>query len=235
MIELWGMGSPNVQKVLIALEELELPYELRVVDLLSHEQSAPEFAALTPNRRVPVIVDQDGPDGMPITVWESGAILVYLAEKTGRLMPRDTRGRTLTMQWLMFQMAGIGPMFGQLAHFRTFAKDQGYSLSRYGTEVKRLYDVVEQRLAESTYLGGDDYGIADIAAWPWLRETGIRGVDPDDVPHTTRWIAAIESRPAVGRAMDRLRAIPHPDLDELVRNQPDRIDRLVGRGAYARA
>jgi len=170
MIELWGLGSPNVHKVVIALEELSLAYKFNYIDCPLGENYTPEFGALNPNRKAPVIVDHDGPDGKPITLWESGAILIYLAEKSGGLMRSDPVGRYLTIQWVMFQMASIGPMFGQLAHFRVYALDEAhaYSRARYATEVQRLYDVVDGRLAESSYIAGPEYSIADIAAWPWM-------------------------------------------------------------------
>ena len=237
MIELWGMSSPNVQKVLIALEELALPYRFHYVDVLMNEQYAREFEALTPNRKVPVIVDSDGPDGKPLTLWESGAILLYLAEKADALHATDAVGRHVLMQWLMFQMAGIGPMFGQHSHFRVYAKDEthAYSRARYGTEVKRLYDVVERRLGESRHLAGPDYTIADIAAWPWLRAFGMRGLEASDIPNVARWIEEIGARPAVTRAMQRVTEMPRRDLDQFAKDHPDELDRYLGRGRYVRA
>lgn len=237
MIELFGMRSPNVQKVILALSELELPFEFHYVDVFLGEQFDARFAALTPNRKVPVIVDHEGPDGQPLTLWESGAILVYLAEKTGALMPADARGRALTLQWLMFQMGGIGPMFGQDAHFQRFAPDAAYaySRSRYRTEVLRLTDVVEGRLAESRFLAGDDFTIADVAAWPWLRTVGGRGADLAALPALGRWIDEIAQRPGARRAMAFIDQIAAPDIAGLIADHPDAMDRYLGRGAYSRA
>ena len=237
MIELWGMSSPNVQKVLIALEELALPYRLHYVDVLMNQQYAPGFEALTPNRKVPVIVDPEGPDGRPLTLWESGAILLYLGEKAGALAPKDAVGRHVMMQWLMFQMSGIGPMFGQHSHFRVYAKEEShaYSRSRYGSEAKRLYEVVERRLGESRYLAGADYTIADIAAWPWLRAPGLRGLAFSEIPNVARWVEEIGARPAVARAMQQVAAMPRRDLDQFAKEHPEELDRYLGRGRYARA
>lgn len=229
------MQSPNVIKVLIALEELDLPYKFNFIDLLFQDETAPEFAGMTPNKRVPVLVDHDGPNGEEVTVWESGAILFYLAEKAGRMMPKDGASRYVAMQWLMFQMAGIGPIFGQHAHYMGFAKDQAYSLSRFGTEVKRLCDVCETRLAQSRYLAGEEYGIADMATWPWLNNLGMRGVDAAEVPNLSRWVNDIASRPAVERAMRCLSEMPQRSIEEVLKDYPERMDKLLGRGAYARA
>jgi GST-like protein len=236
MIELYGMGSPNVYKIIIALEEMELAYRFHFVDVMMGEQYTPEFGALTPNRRVPVIVDAEGPEGRPMTLWESGAILIYLAEKTGLMLPKAPEARYTVLQWLMFQMGGIGPMFGQQSHFRVYAEAHGnhYSRARYGTEVKRLYDVAETRLAQSAYLGGADYSIADAAAWPWMRAADMRSVDLADLPNVARWIKAVGERPAVIRAMATLADRPHRDLPAFVRDHPDELDRYLGRGKYSR-
>jgi GST-like protein len=235
MIELWGLGSPNVQKVLLALEELALPYRYTYVDVMMNEQHRADFGALTPNRKVPVIEDPDGPDGRPFRLWESGAILIYLAEKAGALIPKDPAARYLTLQWLMFQMAGIGPMFGQSSHFRIYAKEEihAYSRSRYGTEVLRLYDVLETRLAESRYLAGEDYSIADIAAWPWVRSAAWRGVDLASLPAVARWIDEIGTRPAAARMLARVTDTDF-DVDRFAVEHPDELDRYLGRGRYAR-
>ena len=236
MITLYGMGSPNVIKVLIALEELALPYRFAHVDVFAGEQFSEAFGKLTPNRKVPVIVDDEGPDGKPFTLWESGAILIYLAEKTGRLMPTTQRERLITVQWLMFQMAGIGPMFGQNSHFRIFSpeSEHAYARARYATEVKRLFDVVELRLAESAFLGGPDYSIADIAAWPWLQSGKVRGVDLEKLPHTQRWIEALRARPAVARAQAVITALKPVDVPKLMQEKKDDMDRYLGRGRYSR-
>src|SRR4051812_41471796 len=179
MIDLWGIGSPNVHKVIIALEELGMPYRHHPVNCFMGEQYTPEFTLLNPNQKVPVIRDPDGPGGVPFTIWESGAILMYLAEKARCLLPTDPRERYAAIQWLMFQMAGVGPMFGQLAHFRLYAKEDAhrYSRARYASEVQRLCGVLNARLAESSYLAGPDYSIADIAVWPWIVRTEIHRTD----------------------------------------------------------
>jgi GST-like protein len=238
MIELWGLGSPNVHKVVIALEELGLPYEFHYVDCPMGENYTPEFTALNPNRKAPVIIDHDGPGGKPLTLWESGAILIYLAEKTGRFMPSDPAARYTTIQWVMFQMASIGPMFGQLAHFRVYAPEEehGYSRARYATEVRRLYDVVEGRLAASAYIAGPEYSIADIAAWPWMYNTERRCVDARELPNTARWIEAIRERPAVARSKDWLTEVQGANNPTArMRENPDSFDRYLGRGRYSRA
>jgi GST-like protein len=237
MIELYGIGSPNVHKVIVALEELGLAYRLHHVDCPMGEQFTPEFTALNPNHKVPVIIDPDGPAGRPITLWESGAILIYLAEKTGRLLSPDPAARYLAIQWLMFQMGGVGPMFGQLAHFRVYAKgeEHSYSRARYATEVRRLYDVVETRLAETRYLAGDDYSIADIAAWPWMFNARRRFIDKADVPNVARWIKAVGERPAVVRSVEVMAGMAGRDLDQFAVEHPRELDRYLGRGEFSRA
>jgi|HubBroStandDraft_6_1064221.scaffolds.fasta_scaffold27855_1 GST-like protein len=188
MIDFYMLTSPNAQKIFIMLEELELPYRAIPVDVFKGDHFKPEFVRLNPNAKIPVIVDHEGPDGRPYTVFESGAILLYLADKTGRLLPKDTIPRFDVMQWLMIQLTGVGPMFGQLTHFKRFAPaGNDYSLSRYQTEVHRLYDVLERRLGSSPYLGGAEYTIADVATFPWTRDHDWRGVKFDDHPHFARW------------------------------------------------
>jgi GST-like protein len=237
MIELWGMSSPNVQKVILALEELALPYRFHPIDVFQGEQHTETFTALTPNRKVPVIIDPDGPGGEPIKLWESGAILIYLAEKAGGLLPKDPAGRYAALQWLMFQMAGVGPMFGQHSHFRIFAKDDihTYSRARYATEVKRLYDVMETQLAESRFLAGAEYTIADIAAWPWARTPAQRGADVAGLPNVMRWIGEIADRPAAVRTLNHVADMKGYDLEQFAIEHPDLLDRYLGRGRYSRA
>jgi GSH-dependent disulfide-bond oxidoreductase len=177
MIDFYALTSPNVQKVFIVLEELELPHRIIPVDVWNEEQFKPEFAALNPNKKIPVIVDHEGPGRKPYTVFESGAILMYLADKTGRLLPADMAKRYDVIQWLMIQLTGVGPTFGQFVHFSRFAPaGNEYSLSRYRTEMRRLYDLLEQRLGVCPYLGGADYSIADIATFPWTRNHDGFGV-----------------------------------------------------------
>jgi GST-like protein len=174
-----------------------LPYRTHPVDLGEAEQTTPDYLAINPNGKIPTIVDTDGPDGKPITVFESGAILIYLAEKTGRFLPADPRGRTLTLQWLMFQMGGIGPMLGQLSHFRHGAPEPiRYAIARYENEAHRLFAVLDHRLGEAEYLAGV-YTIADIATWPWVSRHEAMGIDIEDYPNLRRWLEDVGARPAV--------------------------------------
>jgi len=199
MIDLYTAATPNGHKVSIALEELGLPYTVRVVSLSKLEQREPWFLALNPNGRIPVIVDRDADD---FVVFESGAILVYLAEKTGRLMPADPKGRSLVMQWLMFQMGGIGPMMGQANVFhRYFPEKIQPAIDRYQGEVRRLFTVLDQRLAGNEHLAGD-YSIADIANWAWVRTHRWSGVPIEGLPHLERWIAQLAARPACQKGVN---------------------------------
>ena len=232
MIDLYALTSPNVQKIFIALEELELPYNTKLVDVWKGDQFSPEFLKINPNGKVPAIVDHDGPVGKPYTVVESGAILLYLADKTGKFLPKDTRKRFDVIQWMMIQMTGVGPMFGQWTHFKLMApKGNDYSVSRYATEVKRLFDLLEKRLGEVPYLGGDEYSIADIATFPWTRNHDAQGVKWEDNPNLARWFNAISARPAVKRALEKVGKITS-NRDAAT---DDQKDRLFGRGRYARA
>lgn len=211
MIKLYTWGTPNGNKLHIMLEELKLPYELSPVNLGKREQHSADYLRINPNAKIPAIVDSDGPDGNPLTLFESGAILIYLAEKSGRLLPEDARGRAIAIQWIMFQMANIGPMIGQLHHFTASAPERvDYAISRYRTECERLLGVMDARLAEADYLAGGEYTIADICTWPWIR-SWIHTLKNTlgDWPHVNRWYEAIEQRPAVRQAVqiyDRLRA-----------------------------
>ncbi|WP_458096823.1 glutathione binding-like protein [Roseomonas sp. WA12] len=201
-IEVWSWPTPNGHKVHIALEELGLPYRVAPVNIGAGEQFSPDFLAITPNHRIPAIVDPDGPDGRPLYLFESGAILIHLAEKAGRLIPADPIGRAACLQWLMFQMGGIGPMFGQWNHFANYAPEKiPYAVDRYSKEVRRLYGVLEKRLSEATYLAGEEYSIADIASFPWVRTPDRRGIDIAEFPAVGRWLDAIASRPAVQRGL----------------------------------
>src|SRR5580700_7353621 len=204
MIDFYALTSPNVRKIFIMLEEIELPYKTIPVDVWKGDNYDPEFRQINPNGKIPVIVDNEGPGGRPYTVIESGAILMYLADKTGRFLPREMAGRYEVIQWLMVQLTGVGPMFGQLTHFKLFAPPgSDYSLSRYQTEVRRLYDVLEQRLAASAYLGGPDYTIADMATNHQRQDVSF-----DDKPNLARWHDAIAARPAVQRAIRKVEAMP---------------------------
>ncbi len=203
MIELYTAATPNGHKASIALEELELPYRVHPLDLGKREQREEWFLNINPNGRIPAIIDRDADD---FVVFESGAILLYLAEKTGRLLPTDAKGRSVAIQWLMFQMGGIGPMQGQAGVFFRYAPEKiPYAIDRYQRETRRLYEVLERRLAEVPYLAGD-YSIADVATFPWVRGHSWVGVTLDDLPNVQRWLAAIEERPAVQRGL----AVPRP-------------------------
>lgn len=202
MIDLYTFGTPNGRKVSIMLEECGLPYTGHSIDISKGEQFTPEFLAINPNNKIPAIIDPDGPGGQPLTLFESGAILIYLAEKTAsRLLPSDPRGRAETLQWLMLQMGGIGPMFGQCHHFRKFAPEQvPYAVDRYTAETRRLYGVLDKRLGGSEFLAGA-YSIADIATYPWVDRHEWQAVDLDDFPHVARWYDALSERPQVRRGM----------------------------------
>jgi GST-like protein len=209
MIDFYALTSPNVQKVYIMLEECGLPYKEHFIDVWKGDQFSPEFLKINPNNKIPAIVDSDGPGGKPYTVFESGAILMYLAEKAGKFLPKETAARYDVIQWLMVQMTGVGPMFGQLTHFKMFApKDGGsYAHDRYQSEVKRLYGVLETRLGKSAYLGGAEYSIADIATFPWTRNHDAQGVPFADKPNLARWFDAINGRPAVKAAVAKVAQI----------------------------
>src|SRR3984957_12694675 len=200
MIDLYAMGSPNVVKIYIGLEEMGLAYHVHPVDVFGEAQFSPEFLRLNPNAKVPVIVDSEGPSGRPYTVFESGAILQYLADKTGKFLAKDGAARYDALQWMMVQMTTIGPMWGQYVHFWRFAPQPNqYSLDRYRTQVRKTLDVLEQRLGTAAYLGGGAYSIADIATFPWLRNTGtFLGKDIEaEYPKIMAWVASIAARPAV--------------------------------------
>ncbi|HLU77278.1 MAG TPA: glutathione binding-like protein [Burkholderiales bacterium] len=203
MIELYSAATPNGHKISIALEELALPYTLRVIDLSANEQKQPWFLKINPNGRIPAIIDRDEDD---FAVFESGAILIYLAEKTGRLMPTDRKGRSRVLQWLMFQMGGIGPMMGQAnVFYRYFPEKIQPAIDRYQGETRRLFRVLDGQLKDHEYLAGD-YSIADIANWSWVRTYKWSGVAVDDLPHLQRWLEAIAARPAVQRGIERPRS-----------------------------
>ena len=204
MIDLYYWPTPNGHKISVALEEMGLAYTLKPVNILSGEQHTPEFAALSPNTRIPAIVDHDGPGGAPHSVFESGAILMYLAEKTGQFWPADAAARSDVIQWLFFQCANVGPMFGQCGHFRGYAPERiEYGINRYCGETVKLYGVMDRVLGTRAYLAGGDYSLADMATYPWcapkIRE--LHAIDIDQFPNVKRWVEAIEARPAVQRGM----------------------------------
>jgi GST-like protein len=204
-IELHAWPTPNAYKISIMLEEVGLPYTVVPVDIGAGDQFTPEFLKLNPNNKMPVIIDPEGPRGTPYSLFESGAILIYLGEKTGKLYPADPQDRYDVLQWLMFQMASVGPMFGQAHHFRQYAPEPlPYAIDRYTNEAKRIYGVMDRRLGEAEYLAGA-YSIADIATFPWTRSHERQGIDLADYPHVRRWFDAIDARPAVRKGLELLK------------------------------
>jgi GST-like protein len=199
VIDVYAWTTGNSRKIPIFLEETGLPYRLHMVDIHNGEQFKPEFVAICPNSKVPAIVDPEGPTGKPLTLFESGANLIYLAEKTGRFMPREGPDRYHVIEWVMFQMANIGPLFGQAHHFLDKAPKIPYAIDRYVTEAVRLYRVMDRRLGEAPYLAGD-YSIADMATYVWVRNPKNQGQRLEDYPNVKRWFEAIHARPAVQRA-----------------------------------
>jgi GST-like protein len=201
-IQVYTWPTPNGHKIHIALEELGLPYKPIPVDIARGDQFQPEFLKLSPNNKVPAIVDPDGPGGAPIALMESGAILMYLAEKTGKLWPKSAHDQSVALQWLAFQVANIGPMLGQVVHFLHYAPEPiPYAIERFTGEAKRLYGVLDTRLDEVEYLTGGIYGISDIAIFPWIRYWEKQGVALADHPHLERWLNAVAARPAVERGL----------------------------------
>ena len=204
MIDLYTAATPNGQKIHIMLEELGLEYRVVWVRISKGEQFAPAFLEVSPNNKIPAIVDRDGPDGEPVSVFESGAILLYLAEKTGRFLPSAPRARLEVLQWLFWQMGGFGPMLGQAHHFNAYAPERiRYAMDRYTNEAGRLYNVLDKRLAGRDYVAGD-YSIADMAIFPWCRLHGRQGQRIEDFPNVERWFARVAARPAVAKDMARL-------------------------------
>jgi GSH-dependent disulfide-bond oxidoreductase len=218
MIEVYSWPTPNGHKVHIMLEECGLPYRVIPVDIGAGAQFEPDFLNISPNNKIPAIIDPQGPDGAPMSLFESGAILLYLAGKTGQLLPADTRGRYETLEWLMFQMASVGPMLGQAHHFRIYAPQPiEYAIKRYTNEAKRLYGVINKRLAMSTYIAGKQYSIADIAIFPWLRSWKNQGVEMSEYPHLKGWFDEIAARPAVRRGVEVLNDKRRPLTSEKAR------------------
>ncbi|MBA5778520.1 glutathione S-transferase N-terminal domain-containing protein [Stappia sp. F7233] len=197
MIDLYSWMTGNGRKVTIALEEMGLPYNAHPINIGKGDQFGEEFTKLSPNNKIPAIADRESGQ----TLFESGAILLYLAQKTGQFMPKDEAGKWNVMQWLMWQMGGVGPMFGQAMHFLHYNPGKSdYSAERYGTEVKRLYGVLDRRLAEVPFVAGEAYTIADMAIWPWVSRHPMQKIDLNDFPNVKRWYVEIAERPAVGRA-----------------------------------
>ena len=227
MIEVYSWATPNGHKVHIMLEECGLPYRAHPVNIGTGDQFKPDFLRISPNNKIPAIVDPEGPDGKPISLFESGAILLYLAGKTGRFMPTEVRAKYEVLEWLMFQMGGVGPMLGQAHHFRLYAPEKiPYAIDRYTNEAKRLYGVMNKRLANSRYLGGAEYSIADIAIFPWLRSWKNQGIDWDDYPHLRGWFDEVSARPAVVRGVEVLASLRKPLVDDQSREM------LFGKTQY---
>ena len=202
MIDLYTWGTPNGRKVSIMLEECGLPYRTHAIDIGKNDQFTAEFVAINPNSKIPAIVDSAGPDGKPISLFESGAILLYLAGKTGKFLPASVRGKYEALQWLMFQMGGVGPMIGQAHHFLRAAPEKvPYGIERYSKETRRLYGVLDRRLAGAAFLAAGKYGIADMATFPWIARHEWHQVDLAEFPNVKRWYDAIGARPAVVRGM----------------------------------
>ncbi len=233
MIDLYGLTSPNVQKIFIMLEECGLQYTFKPVDVWASAQHSPEFAKLNPNRKIPVIVDHEGPGGKSYPVFESGAILMYLAEKSGKFMPEDLAKKYDVIQWLMIQVSGVGPTFGNFTHFNLFAPKpvDSYAFSRYKSEMLRLYELLEQRLGQAKYLGGSEYSIADMATFPWTRQHAAQGAKIDQMPNFKRWFEELSARAAVKTMIAK-----QADIKSSRENATDdNKDRFFGRGKYARA
>ena len=229
MIEVYSWATPNGHKIHIMLEECGLAYRAIPVDIGAGDQFKAEFLTISPNNKIPAIVDPDGPDGKPISLFESGAILLYLAAKTGRFLPQDLRGKYRTMEWLMFQMGSVGPMLGQAHHFRLYAPEKlPYAVDRYSNEARRLYQVIDRRLEKSRFIAGDEYTIADIAIFPWLRSWKNQGIDIDDHPSLKAWFDGIAARPAVERGVQVLAHLRNP-----VRTDKER-EVLFGATQYQR-
>ncbi len=230
-IDLYYWPTPNGHKITIFLEEVELPYNVVPVDIAAGDQFEPEFLKISPNNKMPAIVDPEGPGGGPISLFESGAILIYLAEKTGRFLPGSPRERYTVLQWLMFQMGHVGPMLGQAHHFRQYAPEEiPYAIERYTDEAARLYRVIDRRLAEAPFIAGEEYTITDMAIFPWLRSHANQGQNLEDYPNLKRWYEGVEARPAVRRALDvgkELRRTLDRNMDEQTRKT------LFGGGAKA--
>jgi GSH-dependent disulfide-bond oxidoreductase len=227
MIDVYSWATPNGHKVHIMLEECKLQYRAIPVNIGTGEQFQPDFLKISPNNKIPALVDPDGPGGKPISLFESGAILLYLAAKTGKFLPQSDRAKFEVLQWLMFQMGGVGPMLGQNHHFRLYAPEKlPYAIDRYTNEAKRIYGVIDQRLSTSKYLGGNNYSVADIATFPWLRNWVNQGITLGDYPHLEQWFNTIAERPAVKRGVQVLADLRKPLTDDKAR------ELLFGKGQY---
>jgi GST-like protein len=229
MIDVYSAPTPNGHKVHIMLEECGFPYRVHHIDIGAGDQFKPDFLAISPNNKIPAIVDADGPDGKPMSLFESGAIVLYLASKAGKFLGETDREKFTTLQWLMFQMGGVGPMLGQAHHFRGYAPEKlEYAVNRYTNEAKRLYGVIDRQVAKTAYLAGDEYTIADIATFPWLRSADRQGVDWSDFPHAKRWFDKIAARPAVEKAVKVLAEKRKEQMDDKAKEM------LFGATQYAK-
>ena len=230
MIDVYTWPTPNGHKVHIMLEETGLDYRVHAINIRTGDQFKPEFLKISPNNRMPAIVDSDGPNGKPISLFETGAILLYLAGKTGKFLPRDLHKRYAALQWLMWQMGGVGPMFGQANHFRAYSVEKiTYAIDRYTNEANRLTNVLDKRLGEARFLAGEDYSVADMAVFPWMRNADKRGIDLPKYPNAQRWFDAINSRPAVQRALKVL-----ADVNNTAPHDEKSRDILFGKTQFAR-
>ena len=230
MIDLHFTPTPNGQKISIALEEVGLPYRLISYDIFEGHQLTAAFGRINPNHRLPAIVDHDPPfGGGPHAVFESGAILQYIAEKTGQLLPKDPRQRSVAIQWLTWQVAGLGPMGGQAAHFLRYAPERhDYAIERYTKELQRLLAVLERRLGEAEYLAGDEYSIADIAVWPGRSAAGVMNIDIKQFPNTHRWFSTISERPAVIRGREAEKAVPDKYMQQRAKLTAEQWSNMFG-------
>ena len=231
MIQVFSWPTPNGHKVHIMLEECGLrlgrDWEAIPVNIGKGDQFSPGFLAISPNNKIPALVDPDGPDGKPISLFESGAILLYLAGKTGKLLPKSDRAKFEVLQWLMFQMGGVGPMLGQAHHFRIYAPEKiDYAVNRYTNEAKRLYGVMDKQLATRKFIAGNQYTVADVAIFPWLRSWQNQGIDWADYPHLKRWFDRVGARPAVQRGVQVLAGERQPLTDDRAR------ELLFGKSQY---
>ncbi|WP_343562555.1 glutathione binding-like protein [Kiloniella sp. b19] len=226
MFDLYSWATPNGHKVHIMLEELDVPYTVHAVDIGAGDQFQPDFLKISPNNKIPALVDSDGPDGKPFHIFESGAILYYLARKYDRFLPQEPLEHYRVMEWLMFQMGGVGPMLGQAHHFRIYAPEKiQYAIERYSREARRLYGVIDTQLERSEYLAGDEYSIADIATFPWIRSHEKQGIDLEDFPKLKVWFDRIEARPAVQEGVRVL-----TDLRQDYTADRDRWENMFGSG-----
>ncbi|MBT8519554.1 glutathione S-transferase family protein [Polynucleobacter paneuropaeus] len=231
MIDVYSWATPNGHKIHIMLEEcgyrLGKDWLAHPIDIGAGDQFKPDFIKISPNNKIPAIVDPNGPDGKPISIFESGAILLYLAAKTGKFLPKSTRAKYDVLQWLMFQMGGLGPMLGQNHHFRTYAPEKiEYAINRYTNEAKRLYGVLDRQLSKHPFMAGKEYSIADIAIFPWTRNWKNQGIEIDEFPHFKKWFEKISARPAVRRGVEVLTNLRKPLTDDKAR------DLLFGASQY---